>query len=310
MRFLLFLALTATAQTPPVEYTRAGNPEDITTKTQPGYLLMGGGKDVEEAFRWLIERSGGGDFLVLRAGGTPAYNPFVQKLGTVNSAATMILRTREASSDPAVLDRINKAEAIFLAGGDQWNYIRFWKDTPMARALQRRIDQGVPIGGTSAGLAVLGEHYFSAAHDTITSEQALQNPFDERLAVGSGFLNIPALKSIITDSHFTPRKRIGRLIAFLTRLDKDARGIGIDEATALLVEPDGSAKVVGRNSVWFLNRTRPATTCEPGKPLAIENVRVFQLNPNQVFDLKRWTTPDATPSQLSVTNGTLAPAAP
>lgn len=224
MRFLLFLALTAAAaQTPPVEYTHVGNPLDITTKTQPGYVLMGGGKDVEEAFRWLIQRSGGGDFLILRAGCTPAYNSFVQQLGTVNSVATMVLRIREASSDPAVLDHINKAEAIFLAGGDQWNYIRFWKDTPLAKAIQLRIERGVHIGGTSAGVAVLGEHYFSAAHDTITSEQALQNPFDVRLTVGSGLLNIPALKSIITDCHFTPRKSIDRFIAFLTRADKDPR---------------------------------------------------------------------------------------
>ena len=120
-------------------------------------------------------------------------------------------------------------------------------------------------------------------------------------------MNIPALKGIVTDSHFTPRKRIGRLITFLARLPQNARGIGIDEATALLVEPDGSAKVVGNNSVWFLDLPKPATICESGKTLTIQKVRVYQLNPNQVFDLNRCTTPDSVPSTLSVENGSLSP---
>jgi len=296
---LLLFTLSLSAQQ--AEYTRVGNPDDVVTKTTPGYVLMGGGKDVEEAFQWLIERSGGGDFLVLRASGTPAYNPFVQKLGKVNSAATLILKTKEQSSDPALIDRINKAEAIFLAGGDQWNYIRLWKDTPLGQALQKRIDAGVPIGGTSAGLAVLGEYYFSAEHDTVTSEEALQNPFDEKVSLGSGFLQIKILKSIITDSHFTPRKRIGRLAVFLARLPK-TKGIGIDEATALLVEPSGQSKVVGRNQVWFLQPTNKANHLKPNEPLTIRNIRVQTVSPGQSFNLKSWTGA-ATASVLSIESG-------
>ncbi len=267
---LLLLALSAAAQPP--EYTRIGNPSDLITKTQPGYLLMGGGKDVEEGFRWLIDRAGGGDFLVLRASGTPAYNPFVEKLGKLNSVATLILKSRESSSDPEVIHRIETAEAIFFAGGDQWNYIRLWKDTPLSRAIQKRIDAGVPIGGTSAGLAVLGEFYFSAEHGSITSEEALQNPHHEKMTLGTAFLKIPALQGVITDSHFTPRNRIGRLGVFMARTG--ASGIGIDEATALLVEPDGKSTVVGRNSVWFLKASGP-----PGPPPALEfhTAQTFRL---------------------------------
>ena len=83
---------------------------------------------------------------------------------------------------------IKKVEAILIAGGDQWNYIRLWKDTPLCRAIQRRIDAGVPIGGTSAGLAVLSDSYFSAEHDGIIAEDAVQNPLQEKVGLGSGFL--------------------------------------------------------------------------------------------------------------------------
>lgn len=308
MPFLLFLlaSLTALAQSPETpQYIRSGNPTDITTKTKPGFLLMGGGKDVEEAFQWMIERSGGGDFLILRAAGTAAYNPFVERLGKVNSVATLILKDRASSSDPAILDHINKAEAIFLAGGDQWNYIRLWKDTPLSQAIQRRIEQGVPIGGTSAGLAVLGEHYFSAEHDTITTDQALANPFDAKAALGTGFLNIPALKGILTDSHFTPRKRLGRLAAFLARLPK-VKGIGIDESTALLVEANAEAKVVGKNLVWFLSLTEPAKTLAPHQPLTLKNIQVFTLAPGESINLKQWSGPAAKPKLYQIENGVLA----
>lgn len=297
--FLPLLLLTL-AQAP--EYTRAGNPSDLVTKPKPGYLLMGGGKDVEEAFQWMIDRAAGGDFLILRAAGTPAYNPFVQKLGKVNSVATLILKTKEQSSDPAVIDHINRAEAIFLAGGDQWNYIRLWKDTPLSQALQKRIQEGVPIGGTSAGLAVLGEYYFSAEHDTITSDQALANPFHEKATIGKEFLAIQPLKHVLTDSHFTPRKRLGRLAAWLARLDK-VNGIGIDESTALLVEPTGEAKVVGVNKVWFLRPTAKPELCQPNQPLTFRHIDLHTLSPGQTFNLKTWTTAAAPATNLTIDNG-------
>ena len=301
---ILPLVLLTLAQSP--EYIRAGNPDDIITKPKPGYLLMGGGKDVEEAFQWMIEKSNGGDFLILRARGTAAYNPFVQKLGKVNSVATLILKSREQSSDPAIIDHINKAEAIFMAGGDQWTYIKFWKDTPVSKAIQKRIDAGVPVGGTSAGLAVLSEYYFSAEHDTITSEQALKDPCDEKANVGTGFLKIKALKGTLTDSHFTPRKRIGRLAAFLARLNK-VKGIGIDERTALLVEANGESKVVGTNKVWFLKLTESPTQLKPGQPLTLKNIEVQTVDPNQTFNLKTWSSPSAVRTTLNIENGGLIP---
>jgi hypothetical protein len=61
-------------------YFRIGNPNDIATSTIAGTVLMGGSTDVDAAFQWLCDRSGGGDFLVIRATGTDAYNPYVQDL--------------------------------------------------------------------------------------------------------------------------------------------------------------------------------------------------------------------------------------
>jgi hypothetical protein len=61
-------------------YFRVGNASDAVTTTRPGTVLMGGSTDVDAAFAWLCERGGQGDFLVVRASGTDAYNPYVQEL--------------------------------------------------------------------------------------------------------------------------------------------------------------------------------------------------------------------------------------
>ena len=118
--------------------------------------MMGGGKDLDEAFRWLCSKANGGDFLVLRALGDDAYNSYVNGLCKLNSVATLVIPDLAAAQDPAVADIIRHAEAVFIAGGNQARYVEFWKGTPVEDAINANIASGKPIGGTSAGLAVLG----------------------------------------------------------------------------------------------------------------------------------------------------------
>jgi cyanophycinase-like exopeptidase len=127
--------------------------------------MMGGGADLDEAFRWLCEKVDGGDFLILRAAGNDEYNPYVAGLCKPNSVATLIIPDRASAEAPKVSAIIRNAEAVFIAGGDQARYINFWKDTPVEDALNANIKDGKPIGGTSAGLAVLGEFVYGALQE-------------------------------------------------------------------------------------------------------------------------------------------------
>ncbi len=60
------------------KYYGTGNQGDVDMSTVAGFVLMGGGSDIDEAFQGMIQRSGsgsgGGDFVVIRASGTDAYN--------------------------------------------------------------------------------------------------------------------------------------------------------------------------------------------------------------------------------------------
>jgi cyanophycinase len=306
---LLTLGGQQSATPPKYDDFVLGSRTDVSPKTRGGLVLAGGGTDQPAAFEWLIDHAGGGDIVIIRASGTDAYNPFIAKLGKTNSVETIVFRDRAAAADPAVLERLRRAEAVFLAGGDQGNYIKYWKDTPVEDAINALAARGVPVGGTSAGLAVLSQFSFAALNDSITSVDALADPYSPKVTIERDFLDMPFLKNVITDSHFVERDRMGRTLAFLARMTEDkmvagnARSIAIDARTAVLVEADGTARVVGGSTAYFLETTKPATVCAPKTPLSIEGITVYRVPAGGTFDLKTWTGAGGTAYTLAVDKG-------
>jgi cyanophycinase len=309
------------------KYFRVGRATDAAQASpRAGYALMGGGEDLDEAFQWLCDRAGGGDLLVLRATGTDAYNPYIQKLcPKLNSVATLVVPNRDAAQDVEVTRRITHASALLISGGDQGNYINFWMGTPVQSALNDAIERGVPLGGTSAGLAVMGEWAYSAQGDKpdgkdLDSNSVLADPFHPRITLVHEFLDIPILKGVITDTHFAKRDRMGRLLAFLARLKEpdgkhtpDAmryRGIGVEREAAVLVDPDGAARVAGRGDAYFIDATNAYGVVVGGKfgvsashkPLTFGPFDVEKVAPGHFYDLASWTG-DGLRYRLSIEKG-------
>jgi cyanophycinase-like exopeptidase len=183
-----------------------------------------------------------------------------------------------------------------------------WKNAPVREAVQSVIDRGAPVGGASAGLAVLGEYVFTAEMDTVTSVRALANPFDERVTVGTDFLRVALLANTITDTHFARRDRMGRTLVFLARIlaagkTCEVRAIAADERTVALVEASGAISIVGRGAVYFLRASRPATVCRPGIPFTVGEIAAYRLRAGGAFDLKAWSGAGGEPYTLTVDNG-------
>jgi cyanophycinase len=295
-------------------YWRIGNSKDVHTMTRGGFALIGGGKDLDVAFTWLCKQSGGGNFLVLRATGTDAYNPYIQKLCHENSIATLLIPNRRAAFDPAVRKRIAAAQAIFISGGDQAKYINYWRNTPVQRALNDAIRRGVPVGGTSAGLAVQGQFVYSAQEDPeegpdLDSATTLQNPYLPRVTIVRKFLDIPPLRDTITDTHFSRRDRMGRLLVFMARIlqsgdVKSIRGIAVDEHTAVLLTPNGQGTVVGTGAVYFLRASSKAAVCQSGVPLTFGAISVIKVNAGGEFDTATWSG-SGTHYELAVEKGSI-----
>jgi cyanophycinase len=252
-----------------------GDSSDVQTRTQPGLLLAGGSTDVTAAMRWLLNRAGGGDVVVIRSSGADGYNQYLFDLATVNSVETILIDSRDKAFLPLVADKIRKAELLFIAGGDQWNYTRFWRDSPVEDAINFLINEKkIPVGGTSAGCAILGDYYFSAQYGTIQSGTALESPYHIANAIGrKDFIATGILANTITDSHYSQRNRQGRHISWLARLLKEeklktVRGIGVNEKTAVAIDETGWATVFGTNEAWFIwNVSGGPDICEPGEKL-------------------------------------------
>lgn len=235
-----------------------GDTTNVVKPVNGGMVLMGGGADVEAAFKWMIDRSGGGDVVILRVTGTDAYNSFVNNLGAVNSVETLKIDTRELADNDTVANIIRNAEMVFIAGGDQSDYMKLWRGTKTGAALNYLLqEKKVPFGGTSAGCAVLSGFYFSGENGSVVSDEALANPYASNINLyNNDFLHAPYLQNVITDQHYLTRGREGRSVAFLGRIYKDwnvvAKGIAADEKTAVCIDKDGKAKVFGSSKAYFI----------------------------------------------------------
>lgn len=298
-----------------------GDPADVTTVTTGGLCLMGGSTDVDGAFKWMITKSGGGDFVVIRADNSNGYNSYIYGMGGINSVETIVISKSTDANSTSVANKIRSAEALFIAGGDQANYVMLWKDTPVEDAINYLINtKHVPVGGTSAGCAILGSSYFSALNGTITSDEAMADPYNSLITLGhDDFISSPFLQNTITDQHFSQRGREGRLVTFMARMNKDlgknARGIASDEQTAVCIDEKGIAKVYGNNNAFFLQITSSGPeVCEPGVPLAwnqnLQAVKVYRItgspSGNGYFDLNTYsirTAKGGTQFYYNVTNG-------
>ena len=283
-----------------------GSEADTTTQTKGGIVLMGGSTDVDDAMQWMIGQSGGGDFVIIRATGTDAYNPYLYDMGGIHSVETLKINSVSLANDSAVANTIRDAEALFIAGGDQSDYVRFWKGTKTENAINYLINEKkAPAGGTSAGCAILGEISFSALNGTITSEEALNNPYHNRLTLqDGGFVKIPFLENTVTDQHYFARNRVGRHVAFMARIAEEkeglVRGIGVDERTAVVIDSTGMAMVLGESSALFLSQTVKSgdpEVLQQNEPLTWQNnknaLTVFKISSgtdgSYRFDLNTWT---------------------
>ena len=288
-----------------------------------GLLLTGGAEAGSAgevaATAWFLQRADGGDYLVLRSGGTGGQADWICAVfgDTVASAAELSVDSRAAANHPHVVQYIANAEAVFIAGGDQRDYVEFWRDTALEDALNTHL-QAAPIGGTSAGMAVLASSYYAPTGPGVLSSQILDDPYHPLTdAIGHGdFLVHPLLDATITDTHLDrahgagDENRYGRLFALLARSVADRDGqlpafaIGAEEGAFLVVDASGVAQAFGNGSapgadVYLLqsNGTGPETI-EAGMPLVWQRdglaVKAYRMagtpDGGGAFDLDDWLT--------------------
>lgn len=306
------------------EYSRACGPSrNATAHHLSGVLLIGGaeqGPEEDAATQWFLNRARGGDYLVLRSGGMGSQADWICEnyRDLINSAAELSIDSRDAANDPEVIQYIRKADALFIAGGDQNEYEDYWEGSALEDAINELINQKkVPVAGTSAGMAILGDYYYAPAHDGVLSSEILNDPFHHNTKdiYRSDFIQVPFLKRVITDTHLDrldndqTETRHGRLFGFLAKIVHDTDnqqpvyGIGLEEGAFVAVDENGIATVFGNGTTkgqdaYFLQTLGAAPEqIQLEHPLIWNNhgqaVKVYRIagttNGSGRFDLNNWS---------------------
>jgi cyanophycinase len=277
---------------------RAATPGPVAS----GVALMGGGDWPIESFRWFVRQAGGGHILVLRAsGGAELQDDIYRNVGGMVSVETLVIHDRDAAKDPRLLAVIARADGIFVGGGDQSNYVRAWKGTSINKLIDAHVAAGKPIGGTSAGLAVLGGYVYGCLDSiSMVSKVALADPTAAGVTLVRNFLHLPYLAHVITDTHFAIRGRQGRLVAFVARLaqeenDPAITGLGIDQDTAMVVDGTGIGKFYNRGTgyAWLVRPMHEPAPIVAGHPLTLSRFPIVGIGPNSTLDFKTFRVTSA-----------------
>jgi cyanophycinase len=171
------------------------------------------------------------------------YEKLFRRLG-VPHALVLNMLTREDCQKPEFLEYIDKADGVFMTGGNQLRLSTTLGGTPIAQLIRRRNAAGMHVAGTSAGAAFMPEHMIAGGKEGSTPSPAMVT-----MAPGLGLTN-----NFIIDQHFRERDRLGRLLTALA-YNPFAVGIGLDEDTAAFIRPGDDLEVVGSGGITVIDPT-------------------------------------------------------
>lgn len=224
-----------------------------SNEKQGKLLIIGGAEDKEGDCKILREflRCAGGTkaHIVIMTAATSLpgevgdnYIRVFERLGA-EDVRVLDTQTPEDANNPEYLEAIEQASGIFFTGGDQARIISCLKDTKLDAAMHKRYSEGIIIGGTSAGAAMMPDMM-------IIEGDSETNPRVDVVAMGPGMGFLP---DVVIDQHFAQRGRLGRLVTALL-LQPAVLGFGIDENTAILVSGD-ELEVIGENAVTVIDES-------------------------------------------------------
>jgi cyanophycinase len=172
---------------------------------------------------------------------------------------------------------------IYFPGGDQSLLTKALVKTPLHRRMLEIYENGGVIGGTSAGAAVMSELMITGDEKRdVEDGEAFTKILADNIIVTPGF---GFIKTAIIDQHFVARKRHNRLISLVAE-HPDLLGIGIDESTAIIVNPDETFEVIGEQNVVVYDATGAKMTILPSQTIGGFGIIMHLLKPGDRFDLK------------------------
>ncbi|MGH9382535.1 MAG: cyanophycinase [Thermoanaerobaculia bacterium] len=263
---------------------------DPDTGGPPGYLfLVGGGERSDAMMRRFVELAGGAgraEVVVLPLASDSSAQTgaeTVEEFTALGVRARTLTPSREEAESEDAAALLGNATAVWFTGGDQARVTRVLLGTPLHEAIRALRARGGVIGGTSAGAAVMSDPMLTG--NQVRGELGYHG--DEFRRIARNYIDLQPglgyLPGVIVDQHFTARERHNRLLSAVLS-HPELLGVGIDEATALIVRPDGLWEVLGESVVSVYDARAAAVEAAPGGLFAARDVRLYVLPPSSRFD--------------------------
>ncbi len=262
------------------------HPEEGSTR---GYVVPVGGAEAKigdpAILRRFVQLAGGRDARIAivptasqLADAGERYEAIFRELG-VRAARTLPIETRQDAEREEWVDKLDRADGIFLTGGNQLRLATTLGGTAMARAIRRRNAGGAHVAGTSAGAAFLSEHMIATGDEGSTPHAG-----SVTLSPGLGLTN-----RVVIDQHFRQRDRLGRLLTAMA-YNPFAIGLGLDEDTAAFIAPDNTFEVAGTGAITVVDPSEVEFSSmdqvEKDDPVCLIGVRLHVLVRGATFDLE------------------------
>lgn len=252
-------------------------------------LIIGGAEDKKNECRILkrfVALAGGSQAVVAvltTATQEPAtvgreYRQIFNRLGA-GEVRVLDITTRDRADDPVSIGIIEGATGIFFTGGDQLRITSTIGGSGVNEALSEAYRSGVVIAGTSAGASVMSGTMIVGGNSDDAPKMNTLN-----MAPGMGLL-----EEVVIDQHFAQRGRLGRLLAAVAH-NPYILGIGIDEDTAVIVNPEARLEVIGSQTVTIIDGRNVSHTnvseLQTGQPLALVGINLHVIPAGYGFDLR------------------------
>ena len=254
-------------------------------------LLVGGNEDKNEdsmvILPHFVEMCGGKDARIIVCG-TPSeeveekertYRELFEKIGVAEIMEPDIT-VRLDGATQEIMDMARRATGVFFTGGDQLRLTAIVAGTPFGNEIARRVfEEGLVAGGTSAGAAAMSSTMFISSNSKGTVRRS-----DVGLAPGLGYW-----RDTVIDTHFAQRGRISRMLVIFSH-NPQVLGVGLDEDTAIEVQPGVRFDVIGNGAVFVFDGTVTHTNApEAGDDdiIAMTDSALHVLPSGYGFDLKK-----------------------
>lgn len=286
---MLLLAACVRTQAASAPGTRSAAVGASTAAAAPrGTLfIVGGGTQPMSLVQDFVTRAGGSRarivvFAMASTVGERGGEATAARFRTLGAEARNVWITREQANTDSVARLLDGATAVWFGGGDQNRLTAVLRGTRTERAIRARYEQGAVVGGTSAGAAVISTPMITGDElgDGRDTTQAWTRVARGSVAVDSGF---GYLTTAIIDQHFLKRKRHNRLLSLVLATPPHL-GIGIDEGTALIVEPSGLWRIEGASSAFIVDARGAERTGTSAPVLGASGARLHLLPAGSTFD--------------------------